>query len=447
MSANQYLKRIGQSWYVRVKVPASLAGFYRGNTHVQKALHTRDLDAANRLKHGVVAAIKDEFERLRKVDPAHYEAHKLRAHIKAARARDDHIAVDAMIDHAAERAQELEHVTSLPHAKRWFDAATAEEPLLDELLDSWLSRAAYKRQTAQQHRHAYQQLREFLGGDTLAAHVTVDRATEYVGRHLTAGASSYNTQRRKLNSLVAFWEWLAMNGRVPRGVNPWKGFRLSKKTTDANRAEKRPYETAELVQLFAEQPAYSGLSDLCVLALFTGARQDELCSLLASDVATSDAGGWVVHIRRSKTKAGRRSIVVSHAHAASIFARRTEGKGGGELLFPEFRPGGYDAKLAWGASKAFGRFKRKRGLPADVDFHSFRRNFITMLENRGVDQVALARYVGHTRPTIAFQVYSGGSTEATNRKVAEAVAYPVEVEAAAARWVDLKAMSSKGAAR
>lgn len=52
------------------------------------------------------------------------------------------------------------------------------------------------------------------------------------------------------------------------------------------------------------------------------------------------------------------------------------------------------------------------------------------MENLGLDQVKIARYVGHELPTIAFTVYSGGSSDQTNIEVAKRIQYPENVERA-----------------
>ena len=51
MSKTRYLQRLGQSWYVRIKVPAALRDRVQ-NTHIRRALGTRDLDEAVRRKWG-----------------------------------------------------------------------------------------------------------------------------------------------------------------------------------------------------------------------------------------------------------------------------------------------------------------------------------------------------------------------------------------------------------
>ena len=104
-------------------------------------------------------------------------------------------------------------------------------------------------------------------------------------------------------------------------------------------------------------------------------------------------------------------------------------------MFPTFKPGGYDRKLSWSVSKAFGRYRDSLEIPRGTDFHSFRRTFITLMENAGVDPVPLARYVGHTLPTLAFKLYSGGATEKTMLATARVVRYSKKVEGAVASFI------------
>ncbi len=52
------------------------------------------------------------------------------------------------------------------------------------------------------------------------------------------------------------------------------------------------------------------------------------------------------------------------------------------------------------------------------------------MENLEVDQIRIARYVGHEFPTLAAKVYSGGSTEKTNLEVERGIKYPIKVDRA-----------------
>jgi integrase len=437
MNTTRYLQKLGFSWYVRVKVPDSLQPIV-GNTHIRKALHTRDLDEANRKKWKMVEAIKAELEHLKGLDPLNLKARDIRSEIRRARAGGNGTLVEVLEDTAVEEAEKIEQRTgNLIRAKAWYNLATTESQTLDELVVSWLSNSDYLEQTKKQHRKAYDDMKLYIGGDNLPSAVTDDVAVSYVDDVLKRSDRSYATQRRSLNSLIAFWEWLGHRKHVPRGFNPWRGFKLSKQKTAKKTEDKRAYTDEELIKLFSGDVDYPGLSDVMVLGLYTGARLDEICNLAPEDIRSNGDGVYFMSVRKSKTKAGIRLIAIAHPLPSSILARRLNmDRGSGNQLFPEFKPGGYDQKLSWSVSKAFSRYRDKMVLPRATDFHSLRRTLITRMENLSMDQVRIARYVGHSLPTIAFTVYSGGSNEQTNIEVARGINYPEKVEEAVKAFVD-----------
>ena len=63
LSKTRYLQQLGQSWYVRIKVPATLYDRV-GSTHIRRALHTRDLDEANRRKWSAIVQVRAYFDSL-----------------------------------------------------------------------------------------------------------------------------------------------------------------------------------------------------------------------------------------------------------------------------------------------------------------------------------------------------------------------------------------------
>ena len=65
------------------------------------------------------------------------------------------------------------------------------------------------------------------------------------------------------------------------------------------------------------------------------------------------------------------------------------------------------------------------------DYHSFRRNVITVLERASVGQVDIARYVGHKVSTMAGDVYSQGGAKEGAIKTARAIRFSEKVEEAA----------------
>jgi hypothetical protein len=61
MATTDYLKRRGETWFVRVQIPKHLWKAAGGKREYVKTLKTRDLSEANRLKHPYVAAFKERI--------------------------------------------------------------------------------------------------------------------------------------------------------------------------------------------------------------------------------------------------------------------------------------------------------------------------------------------------------------------------------------------------
>lgn len=431
-----YLKQRNRAWWFKIKIPVAIRDCYDGKEHIETSLKTRDIREANLRKLPLLAKYQREFDSLRQVDPANREAAKLRLRLRQLKDRDDDSAdaerdfITGLVD---ERAQEMvdRHGVSESHAKQWAILATTDRMTLSEALGQWLDSAEYSKQTAQQHRHAVGELRVFLGGDVLPSAVTDEVASRYVREEIQKADRSFNTKRRKLNSLFAFWKWMGQHHIVPRGLNPWGGFTLQKRRMGEEK-RKRGYTDAELIDLFGERPDYPCLADIMVVGLYTGARLDEICNLKAQDVEKRGQA-YVLRITKSKTAAGIRSIVVCHALPIGVLRRLMDAHETGSL-FPALRGGGYDERLSWAVSKAFGRFRDRRGLSRETDFHSFRRTVITILEDKAVHAGHVASFVGHEGGTLARDVYSDGPTFKTLRDVGAKIVYRKPVERAVAEF-------------
>ncbi|MCX2893420.1 tyrosine-type recombinase/integrase [Stenotrophomonas lactitubi] len=407
MSKNRYLQRLGHSWYVRIKVPTSLRGIVK-STHIRRALNTRDLDEANRRKWAVVAQVHEHFQ---------------------AQASNPNIGLGLVIS----PSRAIEHGAA-PSPAQVNSQNLRRSAGLDALSEEWAATSDLKT-VRFQRQQAYKELCRYLGSNRSPTAVTGALAASYVDESLLQSKDSPSTRRRKLSALAAFWEWMSSRCYLPKGTNPWKGFRIRAEGASST-PKKRPYTMPELVQLFSGQPNYPALREVMVLGLYTGARIDEICSIKRGDVRVED-GFVYIHICKSKTAAGTRTLAIWHPIAKELLMRRLKRKEAkAAQLFPELKGGGYDNKLSWRVGQAFRYHRNGRGLTGATDFHSLRRTFITRLENLGVDQVRIARYVGHSLPTLAFQLYSGGATEATQAATAQMIEYPPDVEAAAALFIE-----------
>ena len=69
MATTDYLKRRGETWFVRVQIPKHLWKTAGGKREYVRTLKTRDLSEANRLKHSYVAAFKQQIIALERGTP------------------------------------------------------------------------------------------------------------------------------------------------------------------------------------------------------------------------------------------------------------------------------------------------------------------------------------------------------------------------------------------
>lgn len=443
---DQYLQKVGGTYYARVRVPRTLEQ-YTGQTHIRRTLGTGDRAEANRQKHAIVGRIKGELEALRRSPRkpeergiSFAEAKTWRDELRVAEeVNDEGERHDAIHDAVIDKAEELERLYGTDKAKRWFKAATTTSETLAELMDKWLHDSDYKASTNAGHRKALAEVLAFMKNDHAApAEVTRKLAMAYIDTDLTqrSPALAHSTIRDRLVSLGGFWNWLASRAAVAPGVNPWTGHKVSKERNKGRSPPKRSYTDAEILKLLAGTaqvkawPTYSYLPDLIILGLFTGAREDELCSLTAQTVEMGSSQG-VLNITDSKTKAGIRCVAITHPAPLAVLKRRLKGIKGDAQVFPELTRGGIDKKLSASAVKAYGRYRRACGVPDGTDFHSYRRNVITVLEAAGVGQVPIARFVGQKVGTMAGDTYSAGGSKENAIETAKRVRYGSKVEAAA----------------
>src|SRR5262249_41615692 len=123
---------------------------------------------------------------------------------------------------------------------------------------------------------------------------------------------SRKTVARRLSSLSSLWRWLERRGLALKGSNPWLG-QLGENSGKRGQEEPRnQWKDEQLVKLLAGEatPQYTmTLHDLVRLALVTGARLDELCSLKTLDAEKRTDGWWII-IREGKTQAAVREVPI-----------------------------------------------------------------------------------------------------------------------------------------
>jgi integrase len=162
---------------------------------------------------------------------------------------------------------------------------------------------------------------------------------------------------------------------------------------------------------------YNGTSALpwiAAIALYTGARAEEICQLRPSDLRQEN-GIWLFDITpaagKLKTAGSERKVPVHSAlKALGLLKYHRALPKGAERLFPNL-PGrkSKGGKFAPAVGDAFANWRKSVGVhrpPEKLDLHSFRHTFAKHLETIGVPQNDAARLLGHEVGGITFGRYS-----------------------------------------
>jgi integrase len=226
------------------------------------------------------------------------------------------------------------------------------------------------------------------------------------------GAATIN---KWLTCLQSVLNWARKNGVIPDEViwaDPVSGMRLK-----VPRSKRRPWETDELSVLFGSPIYLQGARPkggkgeaaywMPLLALYSGARLNELAPICVDDVKADPSSGarFITVIededagRSVKTENSVRAFPI-HPELVRIgflefVNQRRTASGPSARLFPQLTPG---SKGGFGEafSKWFGRYKRSLGIDNKSSvFHSFRHGFKDALRSAGVNEDINDALTGH----------------------------------------------------
>jgi integrase len=239
------------------------------------------------------------------------------------------------------------------------------------------------------------------------------------------GRSSGVTLNKYLGRLSMFWKWLLKREHVE--ANVWAGLRLPVSDVSSEQQE-RPFTDDEMRALLsgAAKPA---LHDVMMIAALSGARLDAVVDL---KVGPCREGQFA--FKPQKKERGFRMVPI-HSALVDLVTRRIEGRANEDDLFPEWpvpKRAGSQRERSFKTSNAFTAYRRavgvdervpgkRRGL---VNFHSFRRWFITQAERADQPESIIAIVVGHKRKGMTLGRYSAGPLLEQCRRCVEAVALP-----------------------
>lgn len=457
----KYLEWHGQQWRVQVKVPEK-ARQILGKSRLVRPLHTDSLANANRLKHRVVAELKEEIARAelearrrerQEADQLTEEAFSWRADLEAENERPDVLNEDGVplggvvSDLLTDRADEIEKTEGAERASYFYKVAAGLETPIMSFVDAWLAeRIDMKPRQRIDYRRAVSKFAAWLVEAKLPGSIEAANrkiAGRYVSEAMVAKAVHWKTANKDISGLSVYWKWLIKKGHSE--VNIWAGQSLPKiKPKGEDQKSKRPFTDGEVSTLL------HGITDVLVLdavtvAALSGMRTEEIARMKVANCA-----GGVFRVSDAKTQAGIRNVPI-HPDLRQLVARRTRRKASEAYLFHELTdpPPGSAMERGQGITKRFVAIRRRLGVDEQVagrrqsriDFHSFRRWFIRKAIDalhkgaKGYDPWTIADVVGHDRETtdaglgMTMGRYPGEAPDAAKQACVAAVRLPRKAKA------------------
>ena len=431
----RWLEQRRQGWYVVLYVPAALHGSL--GKKLRKSLGTRDIRKAQRDRFAVLAELRTRIDGAAKAtsdptDAALAEALNLRAVLQEERERDEGHD-DIVIEQIYERSRTVARNEAAGKAFVGVALGIATPLLLH--VPAWLreggQKGPFEARTKLGHERTLAELKEWIEKAELPATLeAVDRraAGRFVTECLATSGRESKTLARIISSCRSYWTFLIRKGLISNEKNPWDGqapFKGAHKGTAEDR--ERPFTDGELRRLLTG-PADAELADLMRVAALTGMRIEEVYRLEVRDCAD----GWF-NIRKAKTRAGIRRVPI-HPDLTGIVTRRCKGKAATGYLFDEAGPHKEGRERSMAASKRFGHYRKRKGVEVDevadgkrrslVNFHSFRRWFITAAARADQPERIVQQVVGHKAQGMTMGVYFGGDLPARLQECVAAVRLP-----------------------
>lgn len=226
------------------------------------------------------------------------------------------------------------------------------------------------------------------------------------------------TSNRHAQALQELWKWGEKRDRCS-GSNPFSDLRR-RLTLGRNVQVYLPWETDELNHLFNPPPSRQDVTELILVALYTGMRLDEIASLTFGQLR-SEGGIPYVQIEEAKTPAGNRQVPL-HPDLRWLSDRSGASD---QRVWPKFNTEGPGAKAGADAGKEFSRFKLSKGFTDRRKvFHSFRKNITQIMERAGVPENEWAQVIGHERGFTYGRYSPKGITLAQKAKLMGLINYP-----------------------
>jgi integrase len=421
--STEYLRRRGNQHWLKLPIPRPLRHLFLSSTGKPMVAIEQPLgDAFERARIECarrVADYRELFARLKageKMTPEQIKTALSGQDPSVTAARAAYPSLASMFDAAPQAliealAEKFGLSLAPAPASRGETIGQATEAWIKELTSD--PRSAPRPLTIEAHRKRVQVFVEARGDLPLTA---VDRA---MASDFLAGLKVSNATRNDYAStLQLVFESAKRRGRF-QGDSPFDG--LKRKAAGSSYV---PFTIDELRTLFAKLPREiapakhspgTALPWAALIALYTGARLEEIAQLQTSDIREEAANGATITVldihnggtNKLKNESAARLVPVHSALVRAGFLDYVRGLPAGPL-FPGLKPRASKGnKLGPELSSRFGKRLIALGLKRDgLCFHSFRHNVAGALDAAGVPQSDAARVLGHAVAGMSYGTYS-----------------------------------------
>lgn len=448
----RYLEQWRGKWRVTVSVPKA-AQKKLGKTRLKRALNTDSLSIANQLKwpivrefHDLIAsaqttdpevrAIAEELRRQRSQTTCDAEALEVEAGISATIEILLGPEVDTYADPITGEQEPVYAPEAVARVKEFNAVLHGQATLLSKYHEQYMNQLTVKARTKSDDKRAIALLERWCRERDIPPYLqsfpTRKSAVAFLDALPTMEPSlSPVTLNKYVRRLSRYWQWLEKRDEVQ--MNVWAGLSLAVPPTPHSEKE-RPFTDEEMVKLLSGN-ATQEMHDLMRIAALTGCRLDPIVSLRVRDCLDE---GMFVFKPQKKEKAPR--LCPIHPALTEIINRRKEGKEPDDPIFPEWpAPKNPEStrERSFKASNHFTTYRRSVGVTDEIEgrrrslvnFHSFRRWFITKAEQADQPESIIAAVVGHKRQGMTLGVYSAGPAKEQARRCVEAVQLPKQISA------------------
>jgi integrase len=436
----KYLYQRHNAWWVQVRVPPSVQHIL-GKKQLYRNLFTTDLNKAAHLKYSAVGELKAQIAEAKKSQnhESTKEEQLLAAALSLKEQKGDPDIASEILEHnvyeilgnssadsifnypcddgktdligsdpvgvpKASRNEEEQAFKLEETVKKAFKIISEDSYTISQAATRFLeeeSRRIKKSTLVRKKKRIGEFIRWF--GDDLIKNVSKESAGSFVTEYVMPQQLASSTNKAFVLDLKTFFSFSRDRGMIEN--NPFEKLTstIKKSSTSDSENKREAWTEVELELLLSSLNVKDNLWPLSAIALYSGMRIDEICSMEIKYVRDG-----LMNVRGGKTDAAIR-VVPIHPIISPLIDRLTSQSTDGFLL-SGLKSGGYDNKHSWNIQKRFGRFKSKLGMPKSKVFHCFRKNFCTALENLQVPENIAQQLVGHSKKSLTYALYSQGAS-------------------------------------